>query len=405
MKRLAVVGLAFTLFAIVLGIHELVLPTQGELDPSLDYRQAYDYLKERSPALIAAATDEDSTLVFGSSEFYPNTFLAQHPANLPENYGVDLNWVTVGSGGTQSLQHTLLLGALAPELKTDKVALILSPQWFTDNGITPEEYRSKSSWEIYRAFMDNPRLSPQTRKAVAKRVARLSQKPERARGIEENSLFVRIEEPIRGYIEDNKLRWERQLKTLKGTYPPKAENTAGTGRKKPDWDALLADATTDAAAATTDNDFGMLTEYYRRHLADTLDTFAGAETRDRFVPSREFDDLRLFLTVCREVGVTPLVVTMPVNGPWYDYTQHPQADRKAFYREVRKLCAEMGAYCADFSDREYDKGFFFDTLHLGWRGWVQVAQAIDGYGEGSAARTAADSADAAAPAEEGQGRL
>jgi D-alanine transfer protein len=373
--------LAFALFAACLCLYELWLPAQDELDPTLDYRQAYDYLKERSPALIAAATDKSSTLVFGSSELYPSPLLAQHPANLPENYGVDLNWVIVGSGGTQCLQHTLLLGAVAPKLKTDKVVLILSPQWFTGNGISPEGYRTKSSWEAYRVFMSNPRLSEKTRKATAKRVAQLSQKPERAWGIEEGSLPARAEESIYAFLEDSNLRWERYLKTLDGTYPPRAENQVYLGTKQPDWEALLADATTAATTATAGNDFGIQAEHYEKHLADELDTLAGSDAGDRFVPSHEFDDLRLFLTVCQENDITPLLVIMPVNGFWDDYTQHPKTDRNAFYREVRKLCAEMGARCADLSSHEYDKGFFFDTLHLGWRGWVQVAQEIERYGK------------------------
>ena len=31
---------------------------------------------------------------------------------------------------------------------------------------------------------------------------------------------------------------------------------------------------------------------------------------------------------------------------------------------------------ADFTDREYEKYFLFDTVHFGWTGWVDVEEAI-----------------------------
>lgn len=90
----------------------------------------------------------------------------------------------------------------------------------------------------------------------------------------------------------------------------------------------------------------------------------------------EYADFSCFLDVCREVGLEPLVVVLPVHGAWYDREGVPASERQAYYERIRSLCDEAGAAYADFSSCEYEKYFLCDTVHPGWRGWVRIEQAF-----------------------------
>ncbi len=35
---------------------------------------------------------------------------------------------------------------------------------------------------------------------------------------------------------------------------------------------------------------------------------------------QEYDDLQIILELFKEKNVKPLFISVPVNGPWYDYT-------------------------------------------------------------------------------------
>ena len=90
----------------------------------------------------------------------------------------------------------------------------------------------------------------------------------------------------------------------------------------------------------------------------------------------EFSDLRCFLDVCSETGVEPMLVILPVNGYYYDFTAFPQSARQAYYEKIRKIAQEYDAAVADFSGDEYTKYFFEDRVHLGQKGWVMVSEEI-----------------------------
>ncbi|MDR2587034.1 MAG: D-alanyl-lipoteichoic acid biosynthesis protein DltD, partial [Coriobacteriales bacterium] len=198
---------------------------------------------------------------------------------------------------------------------------------------------------------------------------------QRARGIEQGTPLSFFDELGYSFVEDIQLRRAKQRAVAEGIYPNKTEAALGG----PDWNALLEDATLAGEKACAGNDFGIETGYWNTYIADDFVALEDSKALSRFMPSPELDDLRLFLQVCQENDVEPLLVIVPVNGWWYDYAGHPQADRMALYQAIRDLCDEMDTRYADFSGHEYEEYFLFDIMHLGWRGWVQVEQAIEAY--------------------------
>ena len=92
--------------------------------------------------------------------------------------------------------------------------------------------------------------------------------------------------------------------------------------------------------------------------------------------SPEYDDLRCFLQVCRELEITPMLVLIPVNGYYYDFTGFPKTAREGYYEKIRAVAKEYGVQVADFSDQEYTKYFFEDRVHIGKKGWVMVCESL-----------------------------
>ena len=76
--------------------------------------------------------------------------------------------------------------------------------------------------------------------------------------------------------------------------------------------------------------------------------------------------MKLFLEVCEETGLEVMLINIPVNGYWYDYTGFPKADRQQYYQNIRDIAAEYDVTLLDLSDHEYTPYFLKDVMHLGW---------------------------------------
>ena len=50
--------------------------------------------------------------------------------------------------------------------------------------------------------------------------------------------------------------------------------------------------------------------------------------------------------------------------------------RTEYYVKVKRQLENNGFPVLDLSDHEYDKYFFKDTIHLGYKGWVSVDKGI-----------------------------
>jgi D-alanine transfer protein len=145
----------------------------------------------------------------------------------------------------------------------------------------------------------------------------------------------------------------------------------------PDWGQLLVAAEIQAFARSTTNEFGMNDSYYTRFVAPRLEQLRNSSTGDSWLSSSEYDDLELVISTLKELHVRPLVISLPIMGKYYDFKGHPAADRRAYYDRIRSLAQRGGYPLADFGTKEYEMGFMRDPWHPGWKGAVQLAQAID----------------------------
>lgn len=366
--------LGATLFCALFAAVQIALPAQDDRAPGIDYGYVYSGAKSESIPFATAGIDDDTYLLFGSSELStPKELVPQVPSAIfgEHNYGMRL--MCVGEAYDQSLWQAIAAGAYGSADVPRKMAIIVSPAWFEDNGMDAETFRMKFSYPLYRSFCANENISDSTKNYVAQRLLSL--------GVGETVVRAGMREGVAGVINDwvfssiDDLRLRADLIEVREKGQPLSQAEAVT----PDFDELLWDARVEALVASTNNAWGMDDEFYAKNIEGRLDRLKGSQSDERFSKSEEYQDFSAFLKVCEEVGFQPLVIISPVHGEFYDHAGASVDDRRRCYDRIVQLCAENDVAVADFSDREYEDYFLHDIVHFGWTGWIEVEKAIYDY--------------------------
>ena len=337
-------------------------------------------------ALMDCVIDENSVVVLGSSEL-GSYFGDGYPPYLFNNGNSDFNMVLVGQGYMQSLAHTLSAGALKNNIKNNKLVLIISPQWFVDPNTTPEAFSSIFIEEYYEEFLNNPDIDMATKTQVAGRVISLlsssTAKQEKATRLWNQvsgggaDLLGKIDNKVDDYIRDFKKN--KDIIDMINEHAAEPYNEEMVLAENLDFESLLKKAEQDGQAACSGNDYGIENAYYDEYIRDQYADLKGSSSTASFDVSDEYQDFRTFLDVCRQLGLETMVVSVPVHGQWYDYCGFPAESRTRYYQTIRDICVEYQVELADFSDKEYEKFFLKDIMHLGWKGWLYVDQAVYGF--------------------------
>ena len=324
----------------------------------------------------------NSIPVFGSSELSAADDVA-YPPVLFKNGNADFNMVLMGRGYMQSLHHAVTLGGMADVIPGKKVVLILSPQWFTASHLSSESYAGRFSERMFSKFLRNPRISYDIKEKVINRMKTLlTADPGQLARLEtyekvylKRSLNPIAQIEVRAYDSFMDYRQiyllEKEMESLK-----KEENDVTVTADQIDFDVLMEKAEKAGEKACTNNNLYIYDEYYDKYVRDGEKDEKGSNSENSYLSSPEYEDLRIFLDVCRETDITPLIVSIPVNGRWYDWTGFPKEDREGYYKNIREICQEYQVELADFSDKEYEPYFLKDIMHLGWKGWVYLDEAV-----------------------------
>lgn len=372
-------GLA-TLGAGLAATNALVLPqTVENYNDGVDADQwrLFDYVygntKSESWEFTATNMSRTGRLCFGSSEFhYSAPLIPQCPQAVfgEHNTGVDLTYV--GEAYDQSLWNAIAAGAYAQaDIPNRDVALFVSPQWFFRGNGAQKKFKSKFSYELYRAFCDNTQVSEQTRSYVHDRLLALGIDKATLADCEQATPIDELNDLVIHAQKDAKLRLG--INDLVSQAPLLSEERrSGTWSGEPDWDALLAQADETGWQMSASNDMGIYNDYWKAHskqVGEYKQSFDDAEL--------EFADFQALLDVCREAGLSPIVVLIPMHGAWYDDRAYIDVDeRQGWYDRMIDICDQNGLPYADFQSCEYERYFFCDTVHPGWRGWVRIEKAL-----------------------------
>ena len=189
-----------------------------------------------------------------------------------------------------------------------------------------------------------------------------------------------------GWLEQKKADFHKVLLEEKNNYKVMAEalmdgisnhrnKESGAKLSQATWEQLRKEAETEGHKLSDGNDYGMFDSVYKGTY-QTLIANGKHKNPKYTLDSMEFSDLECFLSICREEGIEPLVVILPFNGYWYDYTELTAEERSIFYEKIRCIAEDYGVQCADLSGNEYTEYYFEDNSHPALKGLVDLNEAI-----------------------------
>lgn len=340
--------------------------------------------------LRQAALEPDTLLVFGSSEL-KTTDISTHPANFFAGKRCGFQVDLVGRGSCQSLVHALAIAAGGDALNGKKVVLITAPQSYVQEGIAPDLFMANFSELQALAMLEDDTISDVVKVYLSYRIQTLIQRYNEENGTslqtctaagvltkakaDRNDALSSLLLPYRALSDwalDCKDRIEAHAVMLDYSDVPAPQDAAAI-----DWAAEEAAALRQAAEMVTNNDFYMQDDYYSTYVGRKLAQQEGKDGDLSYDVSPEYLDLCCLLEICRQKSMEVLFVHVPMNGKWNDYTGFSAERRENYYEKVRMIVEEFdNVTLLDLTDFEYEPYFLCDTMHLGWKGWLEVDRAI-----------------------------
>lgn len=321
--------------------------------------------------------------IYGSSEL--SRMDAFHPSKFFRENNKGYIPFLIGTGGTESTFHYLNFAVHHNELKGKKIVFILSPQWFTKKG--ENEVRFASTFSIQKAYqfaLDDTFDKNLAKKLASRLLAHTTVKKDpllkalleaKINNNDQKKLSYKAEAFLgEGYFH---LMQRRDL--LISLLNVKHRNIAGEPEltKNKTWDELNKNAEWAAKRMMTNNRFYIENEYFDRLIKPKLKALKGYRPLSSYVHSPEYNEFQMMLDVLKASGAKPLFVSIPVNGYWYDYTGFKKEGREGYYVKIKKQIQNEGFPVLDLSGHEYDKYFMTDTIHIGYKGWVQIDKGIE----------------------------
>jgi D-alanine transfer protein len=340
--------------------------------------------------LKQSAAREDNIIIYGSSELAAVEGVSTHPTHFfsGKRGGIQVN--LVGRGSCQSIIHAMSIAASGDALRGQRIVLITSPQSYVPQGIAPDLFMANFSPRQYLELLAADDISPEVKRYISARAALLFERYRAMPAAEETSAAMRwlaahnASPSAATSARDAAMRpyyaFSRYLFNLRDLASSRA--LINSVRDVPrdfshiDWDAEMEAALTEARIMSSNNDFGMLNDYYTTNIGTRLPRFENRDAAVNYDYSEEYDDLRILFEICRQKGVEPLFVHIPFDGQWSDFTGLTAERRQVYYDNVRAIAGEFGIEILDLTAYEYEKYFLCDIVHLGWKGWLHVNRAI-----------------------------
>ena len=339
--------------------------------------------RDKGLAFMRRSAAHGDIFLLGSSEL--EIHVPQHPKYFFPNAQAPWQVYPSGRAYAQSLQEAIRLGALpAATMRGQKVVLITSLQWFSSPEIIKAGQQARFSELQYYHTLDNPDLSKTTKTYIEKRMQgfltgnnlfkqavlytrlSLSEQPQ-------DKFLLTLMTPyytgLKFYLALRD-KWNT-YKLIKGQPP----YTPAPPRQV-NWPREYARAAEEGKLSCTNNKFYVENAYYDRWLKQNIDYVKGKSDKVELLTGKEWEDLDCLLRLCRENQVSLYVVIMSTNGYYYDYTGMSKATRAAFYDKLTGVLRKNNVPYLNLQDKEYEPYFYYDVMHLGWKGWLYVDEQL-----------------------------
>ena len=105
--------------------------------------------------------------------------------------------------------------------------------------------------------------------------------------------------------------------------------------------------------------------------------------RNRMNAAPEWGDLELLLRALAKVHARPLLLSMPMDGRFYDQQGYSRLARENYYQKMRALARRYNFMLIEFEDHDEDPAFLdAKHTHLTQEGWLFYNRALDDFFHG-----------------------
>ena len=139
---------------------------------------------------------------------------------------------------------------------------------------------------------------------------------------------------------------------------------------------MIQAAETIARNASLHNEFYISDHYYDLHIKKKFAKLHQSKSHLFYDDTPEYGDLELLLKCLKELKAQALFVVIPFHGKWSDYIGINSETRNKYYQLVSDMVNKYNFNLANFSNHEYEPYFLGDIMHVGWKGWIYVNEAI-----------------------------
>ncbi len=369
------IALILLVLTIIIGVKVVDKKIDGI--PIVIMRNYSSDLKYASPDRLISCMDSGTIPVFGSSELNSDSDKPYYLFNMHKKN--EFNLLKTGEGGYQSIVHAGIIGSIGDKIESKKAAFLISPQWFTKEGIDPAALVGKLSLSHIHGLLNNDKIKDETKHEFINRLLDLTSS---IKSLNEDikslsdSYFKNKNTTIADYV---KLWREKTSRKLKLAYAFSKIDISEVEVPKPEpipFETRSREADQRATEASNNNELGIENQYYNQYIKNDLEKYKNSNQLIIDENSPEFEDLKLFFKIASELGIDVQAYSVPFHGPWMDYTGTLKESREAYYEKIRKLTSEAGVELVDLSAHEYNMHFLKDVMHMGEKGWVIIDEEL-----------------------------
>ena len=354
-----------------------------EKDISEMGRMRFDTVKDKSSLDKKLLSDKGDLFLLGSSEL--GISVPQNALDFFPFKGVNYNLSCFGRAFSQSLQQATYLGG--GDVKADqKAVFMLAIQWFEDkDALEPDDFTVNFSEVQFYNFLKNPKISEENKRYYAERVYGFLTKAKKyqpeayyAKLYLNSSAFPNVQRAVLNpYYEIKQYLLSIQDKALIYKKIKKLSNRKdGQTLKEVNWDDEYAKIENENENIVSTNQFNLDDKFYSNSLKNELEGRKGESKNEDLINSKEMDDYKFFLSVCKDLNIKPYIVIQPVNGWYYDFAGLTKSQRDEWNEHVKKIAENNEFDVLDLHGYDYKKNFLLDTKHLGKEGWLKVSEGI-----------------------------
>ena len=308
-------------------------------DNSVRYSTAFE--KYKSKDIILENITPKTLVLLGSSELTTTINEEYHPKKI-FNYE-DFNIMQIGVGNSQNIIHAATIGSIGNDIRNNEIVMIQSIQWFDNkNGIIKDAFLSRISSEHVYNTMANDKISKETKEKFINRVIELSS-TNKVLNKKYRSYKKYFVQEQGDFFTGKFLEFDNYFYKLKNKYGffknKGKENYPLSGEKTPEynWKELDEKVTEQAKERTNNNDYQIDNTYYDKYIKSKYNQLKNSSKDTKYDDSKEYEDLDIFLSIVKDLGLNIKFAILPAHGRWSDYTGIDSEKRKVAYSKLKEI--------------------------------------------------------------------